>query len=171
MEISANSIKELREKSGAGVMDCRSALVECQGDLAKASELLKERGIAKAAKKAERVTASGLIEAYVHTGGRVAAMVELNCETDFVARTDEFKKLAHDIAMQIAAMNPVFVTSEQVPDGFNIPEGEIVCLMEQSFIKDPSKTIKDLITDGIARIGENIRVSRFNRFEIGIYPE
>jgi elongation factor Ts len=117
VEISTTSIKELREKCGAGIMDCRSALIESQGDLNKAAELLKERGCAKAAKKADRVTAHGLAETYVHTGGRVAAMVELNCETDFVARTEEFKHLAHDIAMQVAAMNPTFVLAEQVPPG------------------------------------------------------
>ena len=171
MEISTASIKELREKCGAGVMDCRSALIEAQGDLNKATELLKERGCAKAAKKADRVTAHGLVETYVHTGGRVAAMVELNCETDFVGRTDEFKHLAHEIAMQVAAMNPTFVLAEQVPPGTEIPAGEVVCLLDQPFIKDPSKTIKDLIVEVIARTGENIRVSRFARFEVGVYPE
>ena len=171
MEISTASIKELREKSGAGIMDCRSALTECQGNMDKAVELLKERGNTKAAKKAERVTAHGLIESYVHTGGRVAAMVELNCETDFVARTDEFKKLAHDIAMQVAAMNPTFVLAEQIPVGTEVPAGEVICLMEQPFIKDPAKTIKDLVVEVIARTGENIRVGRFARFEVGVYPE
>jgi elongation factor Ts len=171
VEISTASIKELREKCGAGIMDCRAALTETQGNMDKAAELLKERGCAKAAKKAERVTAFGLAETYVHTGGRVAAMVELNCETDFVARTEEFKKVAHDIAMQVAAMNPAFVLSEQVPPGTEIPEGEIICLMDQPFIKDPSKTIKDLIVELIAKVGENIRISRFARFEVGVYPE
>ena len=171
MEISTARIKELREKCGAGVMDCRSALVETQGDMDKAAELLKERGCAKAARKADRVTAHGLAETYVHTGGRVAAMVELNCETDFVARTEEFKRLAHDIAMQVAAMNPAFVLAEQVPPGTEIPEGEVICLLDQPFIKDPARTIKDLIVEVIARTGENIRVSRFARFEVGVYPE
>ena len=171
MEISTASIKELREKCGAGIMDCRSALTETQGDLNKAVELLKERGCAKAAKKADRVTAHGLVESYIHTGGRVAAMVELNCETDFVARTDEYKRLAHDIAMQVAAMNPSFVLAEQIPAGTEIPEGEIICLLDQPFIKDPSKTIRDLIVEVIAKVGENIRVSRFARFEVGVYPE
>jgi elongation factor Ts len=171
VEISTASIKELREKSGAGIMDCRGALAECQGDMEKAADLLKQRGVAKAAKKAERVTAHGLIETYVHTGGRVAAMVELNCETDFVARTEEFKKLAHEIAMQVAAMNPTFVLAEQIPPGTIVPEGEVICLMEQSFIKDPSKTIKDLVVEVIARTGENIRIGRFARFEVGVYPE
>ena len=171
MDISTTSIKELREKCGAGIMDCRSALIESQGDLNKAAELLKERGCRVAAKKADRVTAHGLVETYVHTGGRVAAMVELNCETDFVARTEEFKRLAHDIAMQVAAMNPTFVLAEQVPPGTEVPEGEVICLLDQAFIKDPSKTIKDLIVEVIARVGENIRVSRFTRFEVGVYPE
>ncbi len=171
MEITTAHIKELREKSGAGIMDCRSALTECQGDMNKAAELLRERGVTKAAKKAERVTAHGIIESYVHTGGRVAAMVELNCETDFVARTDEFKKLAHEIAMQVAAMNPSFVLAEQVPAGTEIPPGEVICLMDQPFIRDPAKTIKDLVVEVIARTGENIRVSRFARFEVGVYPE
>jgi elongation factor Ts len=98
-------------------------------------------------------------------------MVELNCETDFVARTEEFKRLAHDIAMQVAAMNPTFVLAEQVPPGTEVPEGEVICLLDQPFIKDPSKTIKDLIVEVIARVGENIRVSRFARFEVGVYPE
>ena len=171
MEISTASIKELREKCGAGIMDFRSALVETKGDLGKAAELLKERGVAKAAKKAERVTAHGLAETYVHTGGRVAAMVELNCETDFVARTEEFKRLAHNIAMQVAAMNPSFVLAEQVPPGTEVPEGEVICLLDQPFIKDPSKTSKDLIVEVIARVGENVRVSRFARFEVGVYPD
>jgi len=152
-------------------MDCRAALIETQGDLRKAAELLKERGCAKAAKKADRVTANGLVETYIHTGGRIGAMVEINCETDFVARTEEFKHLARDIAMQIAAMNPSFVLAEQIPADFVVPEGEVVSLMEQSFIKDPSKTIKDLIVDVIARTGENVRINRFTRFEIGVYPE
>jgi len=171
VEISTDSIKELREKCGAGIMDCRAALIETQGDLGKAAELLKERGCAKAAKKADRTTANGLVETYIHTGGRIGAMVELNCETDFVARTEEFKHLARDIAMQIAAMNPSYILADQIPAGFEIPEGEVISLMDQSFIKDPSKTIKDLIVDVIARTGENVRVNRFSRFEIGVYTE
>lgn len=171
MEISTSAIKELREKCGAGIMDCRAALVETQGNMEKAADLLKERGCAKAAKKADRVTAHGLVETYIHTGGRVGAMVELNCETDFVGRTDEFKHLAHEIAMQVAAMNPTFVLAEQIPPGTVVPEGEVICLLDQPFIKDPSRTIKDLIVEVIARTGENVRVNRFARFEIGVYPE
>jgi elongation factor Ts len=167
VEISTASIKELREKCGAGIMDCRAALVETQGDLEKASALLKERGCAKAAKKADRVTAHGLAETYVHTGGRVAAMVELNCETDFVARTDEFKRLAHDIAMQVAAMNPSFVLAEQIPAGSEIPEGEVICLLDQPFIKDDKMTVQDLVKQASAKTGENIVVRRFVRFTLG----
>lgn len=172
MPISKASIKELREQCGAGVMDCHKALIEADGDMEKALEALKERGFLKAAKKAERVTEQGLVEAYVHTGGRVGAMVELNCETDFVARTDEFKELAHNIAMQVAAMCPLFISED------NIPEDEkadtdiaTACLLKQPYIKDPSVTIGDIIVQTIARTGENIRVSRFSRFELGNQAE
>jgi len=167
VEITTADVKELREMCGAGVMECRHALVETGGDKQKAVELLKERGNLKASKKAERVTAQGLVEAYIHTGGRIGAMVELNCETDFVARTDEFKQLAHDIAMQIAAMDPQYITSEEIPAGVEC-EAEVACLLSQPFIKDPTRLIKDLIVEVIAKTGENIRVSRFTRFEIGL---
>lgn len=167
MEIATSDIKELREMCGAGIMDCRHALMEAGGDKQKAAEILKERGCAKAAKKAERVTAHGLIEAYVHTGGRIGAMVELNCETDFVARTEEFKQLAHDLAMQIAAMNPAYITSEEVPTGVEF-EAETACLLSQPFIKDPTRSIKDLVVEVIAKTGENIRIGRFIRFEVGL---
>jgi len=152
-------------------MDCRATLIETDGNIDKAVELLRERGCAKAAKKADRVTAQGLVETYIHTGGKLAAMVELNCETDFVARTAEFKQLAHDIAMQVAAMNPSYVSCEQIPADLEVTPGETISLMEQAFIKEPSRTIKDLIMEVIARTGENIRINRFMRFEIGIYPE
>jgi len=171
MDITTESIKALREKCGAGIMDCRAALIETNGNLEKAVALLKERGCAKAAKKADRVTAQGLVETYIHNGGRLGAMVELNCETDFVARTEEFRLLARDIAMQITAMNPLYIQADQIPNGAVLPEDEIVCLVDQTFIKDPSKTIKDLIVEVIARTGENIRISRFVRFELGVYPE
>ena len=171
MEISTESIKQLREKIGAGIMDCRAALVETGGNLDKAAELLKERGYAKAAKKADRVTAQGLVETYIHTGGKLGAMVEINCETDFVARTEEFKHLARNIAMQVAAMNPSYISSDDIPAGIELPAEEVICLMDQAFIKDMSKTIKDLILDVISRTGENIRINRFIRFEIGVYPE
>ena len=167
MEITAADVKELRNMCGGGIMECRHALVETGGDKQKAADLLKERGCLKAAKKAERVTAQGLVESYIHTGGRIGAMVELNCETDFVARTDEFKHLAHDIAMQIAAMNPLYITSEEVPTGVEF-EAETACLLSQPFIKDPTRLVKDLMVEVIAKTGENIRVGRFIRFEIGL---
>ena len=167
MEITTADVKELRDMCGAGIMECRHALVETGGDKQKAADLLKERGCLKAAKKAERVTAQGIVESYIHTGGRIGAMVELNCETDFVARTDEYKRLAHDIAMQIAAMNPQYITSEEVPAGIEF-EAEVACLLNQPFIKDPTRLVKDLIVDVIAKTGENIRVGRFVRFEIGL---
>jgi elongation factor Ts len=167
LEITTADVKALREMCGAGIMECRHVLIETGGDKQKAAELLKERGCLKAAKKAERVTAQGLVESYIHTGGRIGAMVELNCETDFVARTDEFKRLAHDIAMQIAAMNPQYITSEEVPTGVEF-EAETACLLSQPFIKDPTRLVKDLIIEVIAKTGENVRVGRFVRFEIGL---
>jgi elongation factor Ts len=147
-------------------MECRNALVEANGDKEKALQALKERGWLKAAKKAERVTAQGLIEAYVHPGGRIGAMLELNCETDFVARTDEFKELAHNLAMQIAAMCPSFVSQEDVTPKLEV-EVEADCLLQQAYIKDPTVKVQDIIVDTIARVGENIRVGRFARFELG----
>ena len=166
MEISTTSIKELREKCGAGVMDCRNALIQAQGDIEKALETLREQGWRKAAKKAERVTTQGLIEAYIHARGRIGAMIELSCETDFVARTDEFKELAHNLAMQVAAMCPRFISQEEIPPGAEV-EVETDCLLKQPYIKDPGVTIRDIIIATIAKVGENIRVSRFVRFELG----
>ena len=166
MTISKDSIKELREQCGAGVMECHNALRETGGDMEKALCILKERGFAKAAKKAERVTKQGLVAAYIHAGGRIGAMVELNCETDFVARTDEFKELAHNIAMQVAAMCPRFILEEEAPAGAEV-EVETDCLLKQPYIRDPSVTIQDVIVATIAKVGENIRVSRFARFELG----
>jgi elongation factor Ts len=166
LQISTQTIKELREKTGAGVIDCKNALVDCEGDFAKACEILEKRGIAIAAKKADRVARSGLIENYVHLGGRIGAMVEVNCETDFVAKTDEFKNLAHDLALQVAAMSPLYLSREDMPEGSE-EEPEVVCLLLQASIKDPSKTIKDLITETIAKVGENIKVNRFVRYELG----
>jgi elongation factor Ts len=159
-------IKELRELCGAGVMDCRNALINCDWNIQKAAETLKEQGYEKAAKKADRATGQGLIEAYIHAGGRVGAIVELNCETDFVARTDEFKNLAHDIAMQITAMSPCYICKEELPEDAEEP-AEVVCLMEQPFIKDQGRTVRDLIIETIAKTRENIRISRFTRFELG----
>ena len=170
MEISTDIIKELRKQCGAGIMECRNALVNCQGDIEKALEELKERGYLKAAKKAERVTTQGLIEAYIHIGGRIGAMVELNCETDFVARTDEFKELAHNLAMQVAAMCPQFISQEEIPPEQKADvEVETACLLQQAYIKDPTIAVQDIIVQAIAKVGENIKVSRFARFEIGMW--
>ena len=168
MEVSTDMIKELRAQCGAGIMDCRSALVECEGDMDKALEILKEKGLLKAQKKAEREATQGLIEAYVHTAGRIGAMVELNCETDFVARTDGFKELAHCLAMQVAALDPKFISEEEIPEGGEDIEPQTDCLLSQLYIKDPTKTVQDLIVETIAKVGENIKVSRFARFELGI---
>ncbi len=151
MPISVDDIKKLREQTGGGVADCRKALEESKGDFKKAEELLKSWGIDKAASKSDRVVGAGLVETYMHGGGKVGAMVEVNCETDFVARTDEFKNLAHELAMQIAAMDPKDVKE----------------LEKQEYIRDSSKTISDLIKEIIAKVGENIVVKRFERFELG----
>jgi len=169
LKIPTTRIKELREQSGAGIMDCRNALLEVEGDIKKAFEILKERSLIKVQKKAERSTTQGLIEAYIHTGGHIGAMVEVNCETDFVARTDEFKELAHHLAMQVAAICPQFISREEIPEGNDIEdiEPEKDCLLLQSYIKDPDKTIQDIINETIAKVGENIKVSRFARFELG----
>jgi elongation factor Ts len=166
LKISLEMIKELREESGAGIMQCRNALERTEGNREKALEYLKEQGMLKAMSKSERTAANGLVEAYIHTGGRVGAMVELNCETDFAARTDEFKELAHNLAMQVAAMNPKFVSQEDMPKGAE-EEPEAVCLIMQPYIKDQELTIQDIITETIARVGENIKVNRFARFELG----
>jgi len=166
LQVSAETIKELREKTGAGVMDCRKALDEAGGNMDKACELLIQRGIALAEKKATRVANQGIIETYVHSGGKIGVMVEINCETDFVARTEQFKALAHDIAMQIAAMSPQFVSREDIPPGTEC-DPEAACLLLQPFIKDPTKTIQNTITETVAKVGENIKVRRFIRFELG----
>jgi elongation factor Ts len=166
LEISTGMIKELREQSGAGIMDCRSALLGSQGNMEKALEVLKEKGLLRAEKKAKRATTQGLIEAYIHTAGRIGAMVEVNCETDFAARTDEFKELAHCLAMQVAALSPQFISEEEVPEGVDI-EPQEACLLLQPYIKDPAKTVKDVIVETIAKVGENIRVSRFIKYELG----
>jgi len=166
LAISTDSIKELREKCGAGVIECRNVLIETGGDIEKALCILKERGFVKAAKKAERVTKQGLVEAYIHAGGRIGAMVELNCETDFVARTPDFKELAHNIAMQVAAMSPTYITEEEVPANAEVV-AETDCLLKQPYIRDPSVTINDIIVALIAKVGENIRVGRIARFELG----
>lgn len=166
MDISKEMIKSLREQSGAGIMDCRGALISCEGNIEKALEALKEKGLLKAQKKSDRATSQGLIDAYIHTAGRIGAMIEVNCETDFVARTDEFKGLAHCLAMQVAAMNPQYISEKDIPEGKEVVAAE-ACLMEQPYIKDPTKIIKDIITETIAKTGENIKVNRFIRYELG----
>jgi len=166
LKIRVEIVKELREQSGAAVMQCQNALIEAEGDIEKALQILKQKSLFQAEKKAERATGEGLIEAYIHGGGRIGAMVEVNCETDFVARTDEFKELAHHLAMQIAAMNPRFISKEDVREGTEI-EPQTACLLLQADIKDPDRTVKEIIAETIAKVGENIRVSRFARFELG----
>lgn len=194
--VSAEMVKALREKTGAGIMDCKRALSGTNGDMEKAVEFLREKGLAAAAKKASRVAAEGLVDSYIHLGGKVGVLVEVNCETDFVARNPEFRELVHDIAMQIAAMSPQYVDKDEVPADViekekailkaqalnegkpekmldRIVEGRIDkyykdnCLLLQPFIKDGDKTIKDLVVEKIARIGENIQVRRFVRFAVG----
>ncbi len=166
LKISTAQIKELRAKCGAGIMECRNSLHEAKGDIGKAIKILKEKGQLKAARKADRTTSQGLIEAYIHTGGRIGAVIELSCETDFTARTSEFKELAHNLAMQVAALDPEYISKEDIPQG---DEGEVEpdCLLLQPYIRDPSRTIQDIIVETIAKVGENIKVSRFTRFELG----
>jgi len=160
-------IKQLREATRAGVMDCKKALEASDGDIDKAKKILGEMGIATAAKKADRVTAQGLVESYIHAGGRIGVIVEVACETDFVARTPDFKNLARDIAMQVAAMNPLAVSEEEsLPDSAEGRVDEVV-LLKQPWIKDGSKDIRQLINETIGKTGENIQVKRFARFEIG----
>ena len=147
-------------------MACRNVLLETKGNMEKAAQILKQRNLLQVESKAKRSTTQGIIEAYVHTGGRIGAMVEVNCETDFVARTDEFKALAYHLAMQVAAMTPQFISREEVPERADI-EPETACLLLQPYIKDPDKTVQDIIAETIAKVGENIKVSRFARFELG----
>jgi elongation factor Ts len=168
LHISTEVIKELREKSGAGVIDCKNALLESSGDLEKANEILTKRGVAIAKKKADRVAEQGVVESYIHPGGKIGVLVEINCETDFVAHTDDFKELAHNIAMQIAAMSPKYLSPDEIPaDEAKTEDHQTLCLHLQPFIKDPSKTVQDIVTETIAKVGENIKVRRFVRFELG----
>ncbi len=157
-------IKELREKTGAGIMECKRAIEDALGDLGKAEDLLKERGLAKALKKLQNEANQGIVDSYIHAGGRIGALVEVNCQTDFVARNEEFRALVHDIAMQVAAMNPSRITGDEP-----IPDGAVgdVPLLDQPFIKDNNRTIRDLVHEGIAKLGENIVVRRISRFELG----
>lgn len=164
--VSLESIKSLREQTSAGVMDCKNALEEAGGDMAKAAELLRQKGLILAGKKSSRETPEGVVDCYIHTGNRVGAIVEVNCETDFVARTPEFKELAHNLAMQVAAMAPRYIDNASVPEEV-VANPEEACLLEQAFIKDPAMTINDLVSNVMARMGENIRVRRFERFALG----
>jgi elongation factor Ts len=166
LEITTDQIKELRQECGAGVMDCRNALKETQGDKAKALEFLQKQGFKKAEKTAGRTAKQGLVVSYIHAGGRIGSLVEINCETDFVARTAEFQELARNIAMQVAAMSPEYLSKKDCPEGKEI-DYATACLLLQPFIKDPSKVIQDLVTELIAKTGENILISRFSRFELG----
>ncbi len=165
MEISITSIKELRERSGGGVMDCRKALEESGGDLDKATQIIERMALASAEKRTNRVTGQGQIGSYIHLGGKIGALVDIGCETDFVARTEEFQQLVHDVAMQVAAMEPVCLSRESAPEGEDISDTQ--CLLLQDYIKDPSKTIQDLVTETAAKTGENIRIHRFARFAVG----
>jgi len=196
MEISAQMVKELREQTGAGMMDCKKALTEAGGNFDKAVTVLREKGIAKAASKEGRSTSEGVVASYIHPGDKLGVMVEINCETDFVARTDEFKALARDIAMQIAATNPQAVSRDGLNQELVAKEREIlkhqtenekkpaavidkivdgrmekyyseVVLLEQPFVKDNDKTVQDIVTEKVAKIGENIQVKRFVRFRLG----
>ena len=165
MEIRLDQIKDLRERSGAGVMDCKRALEATNGDVEKAIAYLAEKGIASAEKKADRVTAQGLVDCYIHAG-RIGAIVEVNCETDFVARTPEFQSLVHEIAMQVVASNPLVIATSDLPEDAEGDPEQIV-LLEQPYIRDPSKDVRQLINETIGRTGENIQVKRFSRFELG----
>ncbi len=166
-QVTTAMVKTLRDETGAGVMDAKRALEDSDGDQEKAREVLRERGLAAAAKRAEREASQGVVESYIHGGGRIGVIVELNCETDFVAKTDEFRELAKGLAMQVAAMNPKVVAAKDRPGNTDGGSDEEVVLLAQPFIKDTGKSVQDLINDAIARTGENIRVSRFARFELG----
>jgi elongation factor Ts len=173
MKISVEAVRELRSRTNVGIADCNKALLEAGGDIEKAMEFLKQRGAAIAEQKRDALAAEGVIEAYLHHTKRIGALVELNCETDFVARTAEFKELAHDLAMQIAATDPRFLTSEEMPPEAEAEaeaetEAQMVCLVSQPFIKDPTKTVQEIIAETIAKVGENIKVRRFARFELGV---
>ncbi|HVT73937.1 MAG TPA: translation elongation factor Ts [Lacunisphaera sp.] len=190
----ANMVAELREKTGAGLLDCKKALDESKGNMEQAETILRKKGVASAAKKAGRSTSDGLIEAYIHFGGKVGVLVEINCETDFVAKTDEFKTFCRDVCLQIAAASPLYVRREDVPEADLAKERDIAaaqvqgkppaavqkivegklnkfyeqyCLLDQPFVKDNTKTIKDVLTEKIAKLGENMQIRRFSRFQLG----
>ncbi len=192
--VTVKLISDLREKTGAGLLDVKKALDEAQGNLDAAETILRKKGVASAAKKAGRSTSEGLVESYIHVGGKVGVLVEVNCETDFVAKTDEFKSFCRDVCLQIAAANPTYVRREEVPEAElakerdiaaaqlqgkppaavqKIVEGKLekyysqVCLLDQPFVKLPEKTVKDILTEKIAKLGENMQVRRFVRFQLG----
>ena len=194
--ISAQQVKELRETTGAGMMDCKKALVETNGDMEKAVDYLREKGLAAAAKKSGRIAAEGLVESYIHAGGKIGVMIEVNCETDFVAKTPEFHSFVRDLAMQVAASNPPYLCRDDVPASILDHEREVLkaqalnegkpakiidkmvegrvdkfykenCLLEQAFIKDPDKSVTDIVNTQISKIGENIVVRRFTRYQMG----
>lgn len=197
MNITSQMVKDLRDKTGAGMMDCKKALSENAGDMEKAIDFLRQKGLAVAAKRAGRATSEGVIEAYIHAGGKLGVMVELNCETDFVAKTDDFREFARDVAMHVAAANPVSLSRDDVPADIvererqiyvqqaldsgkpaNIVEKMVVgkidrylsesCLLEQQFVKNPEKTIQDMLTELIGKMGENVSIRRFARFQVGV---
>lgn len=194
--ISAAMVKQLREKTGAGMMDCKKALTDCEGDMDKAVDFLRKKGLATAAKRAGRAMSEGIVQSYIHMGGKIGVMVEVNCETDFVAKNDDFKEFAKNIAMHIAATNPLGIRPEDVPEKIVNKEKEIYreqalemgkpekmidkiaegklnkffkdnCLLNQPYVREPNMTISDLLTEMIAKIGENITIKRFARFQIG----
>lgn len=194
--IKAEQVKELRDRTGAGMMDCKKALQETEGDIEKAIDVLRTRGLAKAAKKAGRVASEGTVTSYIHAGGRIGVLVEINCETDFVGKTDEFKALAYNIAMHIAASNPLYLDRSQVPDAVLQREKDVLaaqareegkpdkviekmvqgridkffkdnCLLDQQYVKDTDITVQDLVLQNVAKLGENISVRRFARYEVG----
>ncbi|MEZ4704401.1 MAG: translation elongation factor Ts [Bdellovibrionota bacterium] len=196
MSVTTEMIKDLRDRTGAGMMDCKKALTEVNGNLDQAIEFLRKKGLAIASKKAARSTGDGAVQAYIHGGGKIGVLVEVNCETDFVARTDDFQELVRDIAMHVAAANPMFVKRDDVPEDVKTKERAVfvdqakdlgkpaavldkivdgkmdkyfadICLVEQAFVKDPDKTIGDLLTEKIAKLGENISIKRFVRFQLG----
>ena len=194
--VSASDVKTLRERSGAGMMDCKKALQEANGDMEKASELLREKGLAAAVKKAGRIAAEGVVGSYIHMGGKIGVLVEVNCETDFVAKTDAFQAFVKDVAMHIAAANPMYVSEDEIDPAVLEKEKEIltaqalnegkpanvvdkmvegrikkfkkeICLLDQPFVKDPDKTVQQLVNDQVATIGEKISIRRFTRYEMG----
>jgi elongation factor Ts len=166
MEISVEAIKAVREQTNAGIMECKRALQEAGGDPVVAANILIDRGHDIAQKKEDRIAEQGLIEPYVHAGGRIGALVQVNCESDFVARTPEFKELAHNLAMQVVAAKPRFISSDDVPEGEEFDEED--CLLLQPFIKDPQKRVRDIIAELVAKVRENVKVRKFARFELGV---